>query len=91
MSWTDADGWSFGDPCIECGEETSAEHRKYCDSCYAKEQGWTRPRRAERPPPGEAERVTLAGLVELRRQLQELRKRIDALEQKQGNEGDEAA
>jgi hypothetical protein len=31
------DGWEFGDPCVECGEETSAEWRRYCDACWAAE------------------------------------------------------
>jgi predicted ATPase len=41
------DGWEFGDPCVECGAETSAEHHRYCDDCYAEQQGWTRPARPE--------------------------------------------
>jgi hypothetical protein len=88
VTWDD--GWEPGDPCVEYGEETSAEHWRYSDECYAEQQGW-RPRkgdadpapepwRAERPPPGTVAAISLSAVVEIRRELAELRRRIEQLE-----------
>ena len=79
MSWEDRDGVGRGGDCAECGEPVEQAHHALCMACFREQQGW-RPRPEDRPPAGSRPESFVAAVVELRRELGELRRRIERIE-----------
>jgi hypothetical protein len=79
VSWEDRDGLERGGDCAECGEPVEQEHHVLCPDCYREQQGW-RPRREERPAATSRPESFVVAIATLRRELAELRARVERLE-----------
>lgn len=63
--------------CQSCGAATAEAWHAYCSDCYAEQNGWKRP---ARPEPGTDPPSFVVALTDVRRELAELRRRLERLE-----------
>jgi hypothetical protein len=84
MSWDDYS--DRGESCADCGDEVEAAHHAYCPACYRKQMGWDQTDEPEPdwhepgPPAGTPPESFIVALTDVRRELEELRGRLERLE-----------
>jgi hypothetical protein len=82
--------------CQQCGADTDEEWHAFCADCFAEQQGWRRPDRAELDRQHQdRQQTSLVRLIELvqsfEQRLEELHERVARLERHPGQHEERAA